>query len=63
VEINRYSFNSLPGDGGGSGGTQSSNDSEWKLIDILLIFFPEMEVGLEESDYLMILDMNQLSIY
>jgi len=63
MEINRYSFNSLPGDGGGSGGTQLSNDPEWKLMYILLILSQEMEVGLEESDYLMILDMNQLSIY
>jgi len=58
MEINRYSFNSLPGDGGGSGGTQSSNDSEWKLIDILLILSPEMEVGLEEPNHLMILNGN-----
>jgi hypothetical protein len=58
VEIHRYSSNLLPGDGSGSGGTQSFDDPEWKFIDILLIFSPEMGVGLEELNHLMILSGN-----
>jgi len=63
VEIHKYSFDPFPGDGSGSGGTQSFDDPEWKFINILSILSLEMGVGLEEFDYLMIPNINQLLIY
>jgi len=54
MEINRYSFNSFPGDGGGSGGIRLFNDSGYEstfnlLINVFLYTLIKYSVKFDEN--------------